>query len=340
MRRAGLGAATLSLIAALASATSTPSPTIGGLGLLDTQVPITAPSVEVKYLIDGKEPPVGLSAKFKVGGMPPVMNQGGTPRCVSFSISTVKNWQDRREFGHFFDFNEIRFANLIGTTSAGAFMSVGLARARDYGYPVVDSGNASRHQIASYWSIPVTTYELKRAISTYGPILVISPWYQSWNYPRANGQLPAPNYIIGGHAFVLYGWDDRGFRLRNSWGTGWGLSGDAFLRYSQISVLYGAFVTVDEVWHRAPAPTPTAKPTAAPPTPTPSAASLTPPPVTTAPTLYPTATPTETPYEPDWTVAPDDTPDPPVPPSPFPWALVLALVFGGVAVVLFWRKPE
>jgi len=337
-------AATLTLVAA---AFANSAPETHGLGLLDTSGPPAAP-IEIKYAFDGKEPLVGLSTTFKVGGMPGVLNQADTPRCVAFSISVVKNWQDRREFGRFFNFNETRFAGLIGTTGNGALMSRGLSEVKDDGYPVVDVGQAYKHRIRSYWSVPLSRYDIKRAIATYGPVLVISPWYQSWWVTKANGQLRAPNYVVGGHAFVFYGWDDRGFRIRNSWGTGWGINGDGFMPYSYISRLYGVFVTVDAIYRTpAPAPTATPKPTPAPtakPTPVP-----TPEPTTaTTPTATPHATPNPTapsptvapspPLEPTETVAPDLTPDEPPPANPKP-VLTFLLLLGalGAFAYFLWR---
>lgn len=348
MRDKSLVGATLTLVLA---AFANSQPDTHGLGLIETQ--FTAPPIEQKYEIDGKEPLVGLSATFKVGGMPPVLNQGNTPRCVSFSISAVKDWQDRREFGKFFDFNEASFASAIGTTAAGALMSNGLYRVKQYGYPVVSVGQAYKHRVRSYWSVPITTLDIKRAIATYGPVLVISPWYNSWWTTKDNGQLRAPTGLAGGHAYVFYGWDSRGFRIRNSWGTGWGINGDGFMPYAYISRLYGVFVTVDEIYHAAtpappatpkptsqPTPAPTVAPTEMPPTPTTAAE---PTPVVTpapTPTAKPTPHPTPTaPLEPTETVAPDNTPDPPAPPNPKPLVTVL-LLLGALAAAAYylWRS--
>ena len=45
--------------------------------------------------------------------------------------------------------------------------------------------------------------------------------------------IPAPNVpnVLGGHAFALVGYDERGFIVQNSWGKRWGGSGFAVLPY-------------------------------------------------------------------------------------------------------------
>ena len=57
--------------------------------------------------------------------------------------------------------------------------------------------------------------------------------------------LPAGVEIDGGHAICLCGYDDSlgAFRFKNSWGTGWGDQGYAWISYDYIknhSIEYGA----------------------------------------------------------------------------------------------------
>ena len=152
MKRAG---AVGSVITALGLLIAANQPTTHTLGLLDTAAPFAQP-IEQKYSADGREIPVGLAARFRWGSMPAVLNQGDTPRCVAFSTSTVKAWQDRLEWGRFYNFDEAKFARQIGTTAVGAYMSRALVQLDDYGYPVVNVGQRSKHRIRSYWSVPVT----------------------------------------------------------------------------------------------------------------------------------------------------------------------------------------
>jgi C1A family cysteine protease len=56
--------------------------------------------------------------------------------------------------------------------------------------------------------------------------------------------MPAQNsHLYGGHAIVAVGYDDNlvigkdkgALLIRNSWGTGWGLSGYAWLNYKYVT---------------------------------------------------------------------------------------------------------
>ena len=48
---------------------------------------------------------------------------------------------------------------------------------------------------------------------------------------------------IGGHAFLIAGYNEDGFLVQNSWGTGWGHKGYATLRYEDwLANAYDAWV--------------------------------------------------------------------------------------------------
>jgi C1A family cysteine protease len=63
--------------------------------------------------------------------------------------------------------------------------------------------------------------------------------YESFEEIPANGLMPMPQsseQILGGHAVVIYGYDDTmdsgRFIVRNSWGPDWGAKGDFFMPYA------------------------------------------------------------------------------------------------------------
>jgi hypothetical protein len=182
-------------------------------------------------------------ASYAVTGMPPVLNQGDTPMCVAYSHSTMKAWQDRRDQGKFFDFDEPYFFRLIGGTSMGAVLRNALDRMRIYGYPVASSGQASLHKIASYYAVTKTKLAIQTAIHAFGPLTLGVHWYNSWFYPYENGVLRPPDYGVGGHAIVAYGWDSYNLLLRNSWGVSYGVNGDVKMPWWM--VLSSA---VGEIW--------------------------------------------------------------------------------------------
>ncbi len=185
---------------------------------------------------------------FYIANQPPVTNQGTTPQCVAYSNAYDQNQQDRPEMGKFEDFNEALFFSEIGGGPNGAYMTSGLIRRRDYGYPEQDSTpSPGSHRIASYTGLALTVSAIKSALQLGHGVLFIGDWFHSWFHPLSSGKLPAPDYKVGGHAIWCRGWNDAyGFRLRNSWGPYWGLSGDCYFPYAFLGHEYAAYRTTDK----------------------------------------------------------------------------------------------
>jgi hypothetical protein len=92
-----------------------------------------------------------------------------------------------------------------------------------------------RIKIASYARLRTLT-EVKQTIVTYGDAWIGSPWSNAWFSPGADGVLPAPDQSAGGHAYKFVGFDDSksAFLMQNSWGSGWGLLGHAWMPYNYV----------------------------------------------------------------------------------------------------------
>lgn len=107
----------------------------------------------------------------------------------------------------------------------------------------IDDGLAAdaRFRIASYFRL-TSIDEVKAAVRLFGPVVIGTDWFHSW-MSAPGGELDAPDDIAGGHATVVYGWDDRhtspwgglgALRVANSWGAGWGDGGDFWLPYGYV----------------------------------------------------------------------------------------------------------
>lgn len=55
--------------------------------------------------------------------------------------------------------------------------------------------------------------------------------HDGWNKIGADGVIPPQGKILGGHAFAIVAFDDRGFWIQNSWGEDWGQGGFALITY-------------------------------------------------------------------------------------------------------------
>lgn len=201
-----------------------------------------------------------LPSKYYAAGMPPVLNQGTSPMCVAFSSASVRMWQERPDAGRFVDFDPAWLyyrAQAIdgipgphdGTTIRAAMKvlaAAGLA-------PKAAPAQADHYRIASYYAVPFQPEALKAAILQYGPINVATSWARSWmRPPMVNGAyvLPPFDSPIGGHATVLYGWDDAigggAFYLRNSWGRGWCGTGNVYAPYARfVPRMHDAWKSLD-----------------------------------------------------------------------------------------------
>jgi len=81
--------------------------------------------------------------------------------------------------------------------------------------------------------------DMQAAIYEIGAVYVSGDVHDGWTVdetamPSNHGQLPRIQRMdkkTGGHAFALVGYNEHGFIVQNSWGTGWGASGFAILGY-------------------------------------------------------------------------------------------------------------
>jgi hypothetical protein len=225
-----------------------------GLGAIPDEPDPRDYPLDALYAAEDIEPtePDALPATYVVPGMPPVLNQHSTPMCVAFSTSALKGWQDRRDQERYFDFDEPKFFRQIGGTDSGAHVRDAMESLLAVGYPVASTGDPAHHKIAAYFVVPTDAAAIKAAILDLGPIVLSTPWYRSWFRPTGDGILPAPDVKVGGHAIVAYGWDNRGIRLRNSWGSGWGIGGDCWMPSVDLHNLNGAWKAADQRVHPIP----------------------------------------------------------------------------------------
>lgn len=75
--------------------------------------------------------------------------------------------------------------------------------------------------------------DLHAAINEVGVVYATAVIHEGWNNP-AEGDIPVQvgSLEIGGHAFLLVGYDEKGFWIQNSWGRQWGREGFARLSYA------------------------------------------------------------------------------------------------------------
>lgn len=98
------------------------------------------------------------------------------------------------------------------------------------------------------WAFSIT--DLRDAVLGLGPAIIGIPWPRNAYQPRPSGLLDISGPVVGGHAILVTGYHPRMrlwreswtarfevFRLRNSWGPGYGRRGDAFITADDLAHL-------------------------------------------------------------------------------------------------------
>lgn len=107
--------------------------------------------------------------------------------------------------------------------------------------------DAGRRTIGVYYRVKKeSVVDLQAAIAEIGAVYASAQAHDGWDMllqakqplppPKSHDELPAIPPVtdrksMGGHAFALVGFNERGFIVQNSWGEKWGASGFALLPY-------------------------------------------------------------------------------------------------------------
>lgn len=95
-------------------------------------------------------------------------------------------------------------------------------------------GDAFHRPLGAYYRVDHSSIpDLHAAINETGVVYVTASIHEGWRTPAADGAIPFEygSLLLGGHAFLLVGYDQDGFWIQNSWGPTWGRKGFARLSY-------------------------------------------------------------------------------------------------------------
>ncbi len=90
--------------------------------------------------------------------------------------------------------------------------------------------NACQHTIGAYYRIRPVISDFHTALNEAGVIAVSAKVHKGWDNP-INGLISHDRRSTGGHAFIIVGYNDKGFWIQNSWGKNWGDNGVALWSY-------------------------------------------------------------------------------------------------------------
>jgi hypothetical protein len=208
---------------------------------------------------------------YQGSDLPPIRNQGQCGSCWAFAGAGMVDSSYRIRYNRLANLAEQELIDCAGGIGHGlvnacdgffiesTMLHLQLERvARESRYPYVanDRGRCDdprdTYRISAWgwagfgWA---SVAQIKDALCRYGPVattIEVTELFQDYESgvfqekPRSQyGLIPSVN-----HAVVIVGWDDnqRAWRVRNSWGTGWGENGYAWVRYDNNAIGW------DTVW--------------------------------------------------------------------------------------------
>lgn len=177
-----------------------------------------------------------------------VKDQSSTSSCVAHACSSIIEYHNKRQkntditFSTEFIYGYRPFGYYVGE---GMYLRDALKTIQKLGdVPLTDlKGNheyvkamgavearleelkdiAYPNRVSTYMRVN-STVDIKQALMKYGPVLVSMPWHV--NYRLVDGVYTFEGKVTrGNHCVFIYGWDERGWLVHNSWGRYWGQDG-------------------------------------------------------------------------------------------------------------------
>ena len=183
-----------------------------------------------------------------------IKNQGSVGSCVAHSLSSIIEYYNFNQTGNP---NKMSVGYIYGnrTTSdykdEGMIMRDALEAVRKFGdvehsmfpyneetpkaielfetarYDLFHQGYPNR--ISQYCRV-TSENAIKSALMAGNPILMAMTWYNDMKV--VNGILVTNHRgNAGGHCMFIYGWDEKGWKVQNSWGEDWGNNGCMIIPY-------------------------------------------------------------------------------------------------------------
>lgn len=188
----------------------------------------------------------------------PVLDQGTEGACTGFGLATVANYLLRKrkvvpdtasvsprmfyEIARRYD--EWVGEDYEGSSARGAIKGWhkhGICAETLWPYNPLKPDNhltderlrdAARRPLGAYFRVNhKDIVAMHTALAEVGILYATALVHDGWDKINSDGVIPPDGKILGGHAFAIAAFDDRGFWIQNSWGEDWGQGGFALIMY-------------------------------------------------------------------------------------------------------------
>jgi len=192
--------------------------------------------------------------------LPPAWDQGREGACSAFAAAGMKQWQELKDYGLSHELSKYFVYNLRSNKpSSGMYPRNTMGILQRYGIPKKKSFNKKWMNINEIPK-PVLDEALNNKIAGYAKVSTIDglkkslykngPCYGAFPVYKTDGEFWKPSFgyvkIIGGHAICIVGYNEKGFIIRNSWGTRWGDEGHIIYPYSDWGSHMEIWTTIDD----------------------------------------------------------------------------------------------
>lgn len=188
----------------------------------------------------------------------PVLDQGKEGACTGFGLATVANYLLRRRkivpdpkpvsAGMLYEmarrYDEWPGESYSGSSARGAMKGWhkhGICGEDCWNYKGKKKGqrmtearssDALTRPLGAYYRVNhKDLVAMHSAMTEVGVLYATGTVHQGWETLGEDGIIPYTELSLGGHAFAVVAYDQRGFWIQNSWGKKWGKDGFALITY-------------------------------------------------------------------------------------------------------------
>jgi hypothetical protein len=188
----------------------------------------------------------------------PILDQGSEGACTGFGLATVANYlllrrrvvpdaapvSPRMLYEMARRYDEWPGEDYSGSSARGAmkgWQKHGVCSESDWQYkPAPRLKGLTRARTSDALRRPLGAYlrvnhrdlvAMHSALAEVGILYATAGVHEGWSAVDAEGNIPWPRPLTGGHAFAIVAYDSKGFWIQNSWGEGWGKQGFARVSY-------------------------------------------------------------------------------------------------------------